>query len=198
MRIQRRAGQSHGGPGRIDHRMALRCPIEVGVDTGSAQALVIGDDHGEPARHHGRDEPLLVAVGDVEAARVVDALVEQARRRALVALAVGADRQGDQRARPLTRPRVVRLEIGAGDGDGSAVGIGTEIHDPGTRCNVGTQLTGRLQHHPGRLGADQVAGPTRRQRVRRSVELGVLTFVGARHTTTSHGGENEQQHDYNR
>ena len=99
--------------------------------------------------------------------------------RALIALPMGPRRVADQGPRPFAWPRVVGLEVGAGDRDRVAARVGAAVHDPGTGGHERAQLAGRLQHQPRRFGADQVTRLTRRQRIRRRVEVRVLRFVPA-------------------
>ncbi len=104
----------------------------------------------------------------------MDALVELARRCALVALPLGTRRIDDQRTRTLSGPVVVRLEVGAGDGDRIPTRIGAAVHDPRSGGHDGAQLAGRLEYQPARFGSDHITGHTGRQRVRWEVELLVL------------------------
>ncbi len=179
MGIQRCGGQPHGGAGRIEHGLALGHPAHIGVHRRGAQALVIGHHDGEATGDHGGDEQLLVVEHDVPATRVVDALVEHSRRGALIALALGAGCVTDQRPRSAAGPVVIGLEVGAGDRDRVATGIGAAVHDPGAGGHDRAQLAGGLQHQPRRLGTDQIPGLTGRQRIRRGVEVRILRFVPA-------------------
>ena len=178
-RIQGCSRQAHGRAGGVENGLALGEAVPEGVHPRRTQALEVGHHDGEPARHHRVDEQLFVVEREVPPAGIVDALVEQPRRRALITLPIAAHPVADQRPRPAARPRVVRLEVGTGDSDRVAACIGTAVHDPGSGCGGPTQLAGRLQHHPRRLGADQITRLTRRQRIRRSVEIRVLRFVPA-------------------
>ena len=111
----------------------------------------------------------------------MDALAEDPRRRALVTLALGARCQGDQRSRSTARPRVVGLEVGAGDRVGIAAGVGAPVHQPRRGRHPTTELARRFVDQPHRFVADQVAGGAGRQGIRWRVELAVpvaLEFPG--------------------
>ncbi len=170
----------HRGPTGVEHRVALGDPIDVGVQAGRPQPLVVGHHDREAARDHRRDEQLFVVERQIQPRRPVDALVELTRRRALVTLALSAGAVHDQRPRPLTGPVVVRLEVGARHRHRVSPSVGAAVHDSRARRHDRAQLTRRLEHQPRRLGADHIAWRTRRQRIRRRVELGVLVFVEVR------------------
>src|SRR5690349_19592181 len=98
------------------------------MHTRGSQPLVVGDHDGESAVHQRRYEDVLVADADVQAAGIVDALVDHLRRRALGTHALGGGSIGDQRPGPLPRPWVVRFEVGARyRGPFAAV---TVVHEP--------------------------------------------------------------------
>ena len=186
VRVQRGVRQFHRRPGRVEHRRSGRLPVQPlrrlrAVD---AHSDAVGDHDRKAAGQQRRDPALLDVQRQVETLRKVDALVEQPRRCALLARPVGSGRVGQQRARPIAGPRDVGLDIGACHRDGLALSIGAAVHDPGSGPDEGTQLTRGLQRQTRRLGADQVTGLTRRQRIRRGIELFVLPVIGTgvRHT----------------
>lgn len=172
-------------------------PPHIRVHRRGAQALVVGHHNGEAARDHGGDEQFLVVEHDVPATRIVNALVEHSRRRTLIALPLGTRRVTDQRARPGARPVVVGLEIGARHRDQVAPGVGAAVHDSRAGRHDRAQLAGGLQHQSRRFGADQVAGLTGRQRIRRGIKVRVLRLVpavGARNSGAHQSRSNYQQY----
>ena len=58
--------------------------------------------------------------------------------------------------------------------------IGAAIHDSGRIGHDHAELTGRFEHQPRRLGADQVTRRGSRQRIGRGVERLILVFVEVR------------------
>src|SRR5277367_349568 len=97
MRIQRRLRQLHRRSRRIEDSGARGDAIQElrPASLMYTHSNTVGDDDGETTRHHRGHEPLLVTERQIETLRKMDALVEHARRRALLPNPVWSSGEGN-------------------------------------------------------------------------------------------------------
>ena len=141
-----------GCSGGVEYCVRLRHPVEVAVHGRGAQTLVIGDDHADALGNRRVYRGDLVLHHHVESATVGDDGVEQMRRRALIALAVGADGHADDRAGPGLVPRGGRLEVRASHSDGRTVEVGAAVHQAGAGSRERAAACGDAERQLRRLG----------------------------------------------
>jgi len=149
------AGHAHRaellrGDGRIEYGVGLIHAVDVGVHPGRiAEALVVGDDHVHTGGQHREQGRRLV----------LQALVEQLRRGALVALADGADGVAHQRSCTGAAPRCRRLQQRAGDRYRVVVDVVAAVHDPlGRHAEIGDRGVLVLDDGPFGVIADSRRG----------------------------------------
>lgn len=153
-----RGGQALGRPDRIEHRVRLREAVDVGVVARRPETVVVGDDDGDALQQHGVDRQQFVLGEQVERRGVGHERVQLLGRRTLVALALGARRDRDERPRTGTVPGQRRLEVGAADGVGVAVRIVAAVEQPGALCREHALRRRDADGEVGRSAAEYGAG----------------------------------------